>query len=145
MDIVIDDLKFEEIDEVYSLTKEVFNESYNLSDIKKLYERICNDKNHYRFLVAKDGDKIVGYTSCSMAYNLFDGSQAFMTLWWVCTHPDYRRKGIATKLLKKAEDIAKENNCSMICFFSEDFRTDAHLFYIKNGYMMNSKGFMKFI
>ena len=145
MDIVIKDLEYQEIDEVYSLTKEVFNESYNLADIKDLYNKIHNDTKTYRFLVAKAGDKIVGYTSCSMSYNLFDGNQPFMTLWWVCTHKDYRRMKIATKLLQKAEEIAKENNCNMICFFSEDFRSDAHAFYIKNGYKMDSKGFMKFI
>ncbi len=145
MAIEIKDLAFEEIDAVYSLTKKVFNESYDLAKIKELYNKISKDTKTYRFLVAKDGDKVVGYTSCSMSYNLFDGDQPFMTIWWVCTDDAYRRQGIATKLLQKAEDIAKENNCGMICLLSEDFRSDAHAFYIKNGYKMNSKGFMKFI
>ena len=145
MAIVIKDLAFEEIDEVYSLTKKVFNESYDLAKIKELFKKISSDTKAYRFLVAKDDDKVVGYASCSMSYNLFDGDQPFMTLWWVCTDEAYRRCGIATKLLNKAEEIAKENNCGMICLISEDFREDAHKFYIKNGYKMNSKGFMKFI
>ena len=145
MNVVIKDLDFEEIDEVYSLTKKVFNESYDLDKIKALYNRIHEDKKSYRFLVAKIDGKVVGYTSCSMSYNLFDGDKPFMTLWWVCTDENYRRQGIATLLLGKAEEIAKENDCDMICFISEDFREDAHKFYIKNGYNMNSKGFMKFI
>ena len=49
------------------------------------------------------------------------------------------------KLQNKAEEIAKENKCDMICLISEDFREDAHKFYIKNGYKMNSKGFMKIL
>jgi len=145
MDVVIEDLKFNQIDEVYALTKSVFNEAYDLDGIKNLYNKIHEDRKTYRFLVAILDGKIVGYTSCAMSYNLFDGPCPFMTLWWVCVHPDYRRQKIATKLLDKAEEIAKENNCDMICFLSEDFRLDAHEFYIKNGYNMNSKGFMKFL
>ncbi len=143
MDIIIKDMDLNEIDMAYSLTKKVFNEAYNLDEIKDLFNRIHEDKKSYRFLVAKDGDKVIGFTSCSMSYNLFDGNRPFMTLWWVCVDDDYRRLGVATKLLNKAEDIAKENNCELICFISEDFREGAHKFYIKNGYKMNSKGFMK--
>ena len=144
MSVIIEDLKFEDIDKVYALTKLVFKESYDIDKVKDLYNRIHNDTKTYRFLVAKIDGKVVGYTSCCMSYNLFDGDRPFMTLWWVCVDESYRRQGIATQLLGKAESIAKENNCDMICFLSEDYRVDAHQFYIKNGYHMNSKGFMKF-
>jgi len=143
--VIIEDLKFEDIDAVYSLNKKVFNEAYDINEIKELYNKIHNDTKTYRFLVAKKDDKVVGYTSCSMSYNLFDGGHPFMTLWWVCVEPECRREGIATMLIKKAEEIAKENECDMICLISENFREDAHQFYIKNGYNMNSKGFMKIL
>lgn len=143
MDIKIKDLDFEEIESAYALTKMVFEEAYDLDEIKDLYLKLSKDKKSYRFLVAKDGDKVVGYTTCSMSYNLFDGNRPFMTLWWVCVDPEYRRCKIATNLLLRAEEIAKENNCELICFISENFREDAHQFYIKNGYKMDSKGFMK--
>ena len=58
MAVVIKDLGFNEIDEVYSLTKKVFNESYDLDKIKALYNKIHEDKKSYRFLVAKIDDKI---------------------------------------------------------------------------------------
>jgi GNAT superfamily N-acetyltransferase len=79
-----------------------------------------------------------------MAYNLFDGKRPLMTLWWVGTHPKYRHKGIATQLFKKIEEIAKENNCELIYFTSENSRKGAHQFYEKMGYDMNdSKAFIK--
>ena len=145
MDIKIEDLKYEDIEEAYKLTSLVFEEAYDLDEIKSLYLKLHEDKNQYRFLVAKKDNVIVGFLSLNMAYNLFDGNKPFMTLWWVCTHPDYRRLGIATKLLNEAEIIGQENNCELICFLSENKRIDAHAFYMKNGYDMGFKGFMKLL
>lgn len=63
-----------------------------------------------------------------------------MTLWWVGTHPNYRRKKVATKLFQEVEKIAVENNCELIYFTSENYRVGAHL---KMCYKMDSKGFVK--
>ena len=103
-------------------------------------------KDTYRYLVAKVDGKIVGYTSCIIGYNLFDGKHPFMTLWYVGTHPDYRRKGVATKLFQTIEEIARENHCELIYFTSEMYRKDAHAFYEKMGYDQNkSKAFIKYL
>ena len=89
---------------------------------------------------------MVGYTSVIMAYNLFDGKRPFMTLWWVCTHPNYRRQGVATKLFNRIEEIAIENNCELVYFTSEVERTGAHKFYESMGYKSNSdKAFIKML
>ena len=107
-------------------------------------EKLYKNKNMYRFLVAKSEGKIVGYTSVTMAYNLFDGKNPFMTLWWVGTHPDYRHSGIGTKLFEKIEEIARENNCELIYFTSKSDNVGAHAFYKRLGYDMNAeKAFIK--
>lgn len=145
MEIVIEDLKYEDIPECYELCKECFNEEYGLEEVQELYKKI-NEESNYRFLVAKVNNQIVGYTSIIMAYNLFDGKRPLMTLWWVCTHPDYRRQGIATKLFNRIEEIAKENNCELIYFTSEVERTGAHKFYETMGYKSDiSKAFIKML
>lgn len=143
MEVTIEDLKYEDIEECYKLNKLIFNEEYGLDEVKKLYKKIHKDTNTYRFLVAKSEGKIVGYTSVIIVYNLFDGLRPLMNLWWVGTHPEYRHKGIATKLFEKIEEIAKKNNCELIFFTSENYRTGAHEFYQKMGYTMDSKGFKK--
>lgn len=79
MEIIIEDLKYEDIEECYNMNKQIFNEEYGLEEVKELYKRLCNNKENYRFLVAKMEGKIVGYTSVIMAYNLFDGNRPFMT------------------------------------------------------------------
>lgn len=144
MEIIIEDLKYEDIEECYEMNKQIFNEEYGLEEVKELYKKLCNNKENYRFLVAKIEGKIVGYTSVIMAYNLFDGNRPFMTLWWVGTHPDYRHKGIASRMFEEIEKIAKENNCELIYFTSENYRTGAHQFYQKMGYDINkNKAFEK--
>ncbi|MCI9286390.1 MAG: GNAT family N-acetyltransferase [Clostridia bacterium] len=145
MEVIIEDLKYEDIAECYELCKECFNEEYGLEEVQDLYKEISKQSN-YRFLVAKVNNKIVGYTSAIMAYNLFDGKRPFMTLWWVCTHPSYRRQGVATKLFNRIEEIAIENNCELIYFTSEVERTGAHKFYESMGYKSNSdKAFIKML
>lgn len=143
MDIIIEDLKYEDIEECYELNKLIFDEEHGLEEVKELYKEIHENKTNYRFLVVKVNNKIVGYTSCIIAYNLLDGKRPLMTLWWVGVHPDYRKKGIATKLFEKIEEIAIENNCELIYFTSENDNKGAHEFYQKIGYNMNSKGFQK--
>ena len=145
MEVIIEDLKYEDIAECYELCKECFNEEYGLEEVQDLYKEISKQSN-YRFLVAKVNNKMVGYTSVIMAYNLFDGKRPFMTLWWVCTHPNYRRQGVATKLCNRIEEIAIENNCELIYFTSEVERTGAHKFYESMGYKSNSdKAFIKML
>ena len=68
----------------------------------------------YRFLVVKVKGKIVGYTSVTIAYNLFDGKRPFMTLQWVGIHPEYRHRVIDNKLFQKIEVIDVENNCELM-------------------------------
>ncbi len=146
MNIKVEDLKYEDIEECYKMNMEIFKENRDIEEIKELYKKYSNSKEMYRFLVAKLDGKIVGYTSCIIAFNLFDANHPFMTLWYVCTHPDYRRMGVATKLFQTIETIAKENNCELIYFTSGINRKGAHAFYEKMGYSQNeNKAFIKYL
>ena len=40
MDVVIDDLKYEEIEECYNLNKLIFNEEYGLEEVKTLFLKL---------------------------------------------------------------------------------------------------------
>jgi len=60
-------------------------------------------------------------------------------IYWGCFHIDilwiddrYRKQGYGTYLLKKAEEIAKENSCCFIHLDTLNFQAQG--FYIKNGY-----------
>ena len=46
----------------------------------------------------------------------------------------FRRKGIGTKIVKKAIEIAKKMNCYKIIATSRYKRKEVHKFYLKNGF-----------
>ena len=57
---------------------------------------------------------------------------------------EYRRLGIATKLMNKAEEIAKQEDITKIWLFSGFHRKNAHELYRKLGYDENrDKAFVK--
>lgn len=59
MELIIEDLKYEDIEECYNLNRLIFNEEYGLEDVKELYLKLHNNSDMYRFLVAKLDGKIV--------------------------------------------------------------------------------------
>ena len=63
-EIIIEDLKYEDIEECYNLNKLIFNEEYGLEDVKELYLKLQNNPDIYRFLVAKSRGKIVRIYIC---------------------------------------------------------------------------------
>ena len=66
------------------------------------------------------------------------------TIWDVAVNEEHRRLGIATKLMNKAEEIAREEEIKRIWLFSGFHRKEAHELYKKLGYDENrDKAFVK--
>ena len=58
---------------------------------------------------------------------------------------DLRSRGIGAAMLVEAERIATSRGCYRIQLTSRNVRTDAHRFYVVNGYEQNSQGFKKLL
>lgn len=58
---------------------------------------------------------------------------------------DHQNDGVGSALLAAAEDLARERGCYRIQLTSRNVRTDAHWFYVANGYDQNSQGFKKLL
>ncbi|MBP1150632.1 MULTISPECIES: GNAT family N-acetyltransferase [Methylocaldum] len=54
-----------------------------------------------------------------------------------------RRRGIGAELLRAADDFFIGRGCTRVELTSSDLRTDAHRFYMANGYENRSKHFVK--
>ncbi len=113
-------------------------------EIEKLNSRIREmlARGNYRIFVACDGDKVVGFIGC-VSYLAFELENEGMKIIALAVSKEYRRKGIGTKLLKTAEQWAKENNIEVILLNSGLPREDAHTFYESQGYFKKSYGFIK--
>ena len=113
-------------------------------EIEKLNIRIqeMSSRGNYQIFVACDGDKVVGFIGC-VSYLAFELENEGMKIIALAVSKEYRRKGIGTKLLKTAEQWAKENNIEVILLNSGLPRENAHTFYESQGYFKKSYGFIK--
>ena len=113
-------------------------------ELDKLNNRINEmlKRGNYQIFVACDGDKVVGYIGC-VSYLAFELENEGMKIIALAVSKEYRRKGIGTKLLKTAEQWAKENNIEVVLLNSGLPRKDAHAFYEAQGFFKKSYGFIK--
>ncbi len=60
-------------------------------------------------------------------------------------HPDFRGRGIGAQLLSTAIELAQGLGCYRIQLTSNEQRTDAHRFYLREGFAATHVGFKRLI
>ena len=113
-------------------------------DVQKLKNRIDEmlRRGNYIIFVACDGDKVVGFVGC-VSYLAFELDGEGMKIIALAVSSEYRRQGIGSKLLRTAENRAKESGIEVILLNSGLQRLEAHNFYEAQGYFKKSFGFIK--
>lgn len=106
------------------------------AELKKLWQEILKDPGQHYLVVEVDG-KLV--SSCVMVVikNLTRNASPYAIIESVVTHPDYRKRGIGTRLLKRAQEIAKEKGCYKIMLLTG--RKEVIPFYENAGFECKSK------
>ena len=114
--IVVDRMRFEEAEEIASLFVEVltslpyYNEQAKASELVKYKPSLLRDsaeEDPDSILVARDADQIVGF-----CFNRNDDGVIWLS--WFGVHPDYRRMGIGSALLRKLESTVREGRSHKI-------------------------------
>lgn len=92
------------------------------------FDNVLKEKEHYDNpsieLVAVKENQIVGLLD--IEYEVEEGTVCSRgtglggMIWHIAVHPDYRRNGIATKLLKKGEEMAKDNGLNRLEAWTRD-------------------------
>lgn len=132
--ITIDKLTFEDLTELKLLYEDAFEGSVTeYSRMIETYNRIKNNSN-YIVLCAKTDGKVVGSVMGIVSDELFGKCLPFMVVENVAVLKEYRRLGVAKKLMVSLEEQAKMNNCTTILFVSSEHRTGAHKLYESLGY-----------
>ena len=86
------------------------DKSPNATDRYKLYD-------NWNLLVAEDDGKVVGFSGWTVKQNR---GQRYVYLAEVNVHPDFQKKGIASKLVRKVEENAKDIGADHIyCYIFE--------------------------
>lgn len=95
------------------------------------FELLLCASNNKRILFVEQDNQVVA-TVAWRPYHLKNGLKV-ACLGLVCTHPDYRRQGLAKQLVSHAEEKAKEEHASIMCLWSDKVDYYAKLGYIPCG------------
>jgi ribosomal protein S18 acetylase RimI-like enzyme len=108
------------------------------SEIMELWNRIINDKDHHIIVVEEDG-KIVSSCVCVIIPNLTHNQRPYAFVENVITDVVYRGKGLATKCLNYAKEIALKENCYKLMLLTGSKNDSTLNFYRQAGYNSEDK------
>jgi GNAT superfamily N-acetyltransferase len=79
-------------------------------DLEKLWQRILSDPQLHYFVAEVDGEIV---SSCTLATipNLTRGAKPYGLIENVVTHPEFRKRGLGTRVLQSALKLAWEQGC----------------------------------
>lgn len=104
----------------------------------EIWKAIESDPNII-YIGAVDGGRVVSTCFITIIPNLTRGCRPIGFAENVVTSREYRRQGLAEKVLRCAMEIAKERGCYKLILQSGAARTDAHRLYERLGFDGTSK------
>ncbi|TCT17170.1 acetyltransferase (GNAT) family protein [Natranaerovirga pectinivora] len=116
----------------------------NTESIQELWYSIYNDPSIY-CIVAEQKGLLISTCNITIIKNLTRNARPYGLIENVVTHSDYRNLGLGKKVLQKAIDIAKENNCYKVMLLTGSKKEETLHFYrsvgfkddIKKGFIIN--------
>jgi len=112
-------------------------------ELLELWSKILQDSNLYYVVISIDG-KIVSSCTLAVIKNLTRNARPYGLIENVVSHPDYRKRGLGTKVLHKAIEICREKNCYKVMLLTASKEETTLRFYEKAGFDRDVKtGFYK--
>ena len=141
-DNIIREIEEKDLKQLQQILKNVFNNNISYKNMENLYKTAEYNKDIH-ILGYYINDNLVGTVTLNI-FTLTSGKDE--PIWDLAIKEEYRRLGIATKLMTRAEEIAKKEDITRIWLFSGFHRKCAHELYRKLGYDENrDKAFVKHI
>lgn len=131
--IKIEKLKKEDLEEAISVYDDNHKLKTNKSKLYKIFDTIDNSP-LYHNIVAKEDEKIVGFATIIINYDLVEELKPFITVWNFGVREEERRKKIGSKMFDYIEKFAKEKECAFISLIAETNNEVAQFFYESLGY-----------
>jgi len=111
--------------------------------LKALWDEILNDPNQHYLVTEVDG-KLVSSCVLVVIKNLTRGARPYGLIENVVTHESYRNKGYGTRLLQKAQEIARDSGCYKVMLLTGRTEEATLRFYEKAGFARGIKtGFIR--
>lgn len=107
-------------------------------NLKKHWLAILSNPDYFYLVVEEDG-MLVSACNLTIIKNLTRRARSYGLIENVVTHPDYRKNGYGTAVLKKAIEIAQEHDCYKVMLLTSQ-KDDATLqFYENAGFSRGEK------
>lgn len=140
MNIKFKEMKINDLNDVINLCNECFDEDTNYIEARKIFKKTSRNKNNI-YIVGIYDNKIVAHAKITIIETMYADMGTYSILNHVCVKPEYRRKGIATKMLLYVEELCKKRNVRNLELWSKNFRVPAHECYKKYGFILEDAGF----
>ena len=114
-------------------------------ELTELWNKMVSDKDHHIIVVEEDG-KIVSSCVCVIIPNLTRNQRSYAIIENVITDEVYRKRGLASKCLAFAKEIALAENCYKIMLLTGSKKESTFNFYEQAGFNKNEKtAFIQYI
>ena len=107
----------------------------NLDIVKKQIEKLTKDNNHHIIIGFENEQtrKIIGFVHAEFYESIY--MDTGLNILALAVNSNFQGQGIGKKLMSFIEDYALKNNISFIRLNSNVYRTEAHKFYERIGYV----------
>ena len=134
------ELTASDLDSLLELYKQL--SAHDVECTKDRYETVwkeIEENPNIHYFGAIDNGKVV--STCYAVYipNLTRGGRGICFIENVVTDKDYRKQGLASRVIDMAVEFAKENDCYKALLQSGKSRTEAHQFYENKGFNGEAK------
>lgn len=130
----------EDVCKIIELCNLCFFENTSLEYATHVFEETKKDPNQI-YIIGQIEDKVVSHCKVTIIPTIYEKMNTYAILNHVCVHPNYRRLGIATKMLDEITKICLEKNCKTMELWSNNVRTAAHACYHHYGFHLDEAGF----
>lgn len=115
------------------------NKNVTLEKARDVWMQEIRENKNIKYFGALDKGKVVATCYCAIIPNLTNAARPVCFIENVVTDKDYRKQGLGKKVLEKAIEAAKKNNCYKVILMSGIKRKEAHQFYENLGFSSKTK------
>lgn len=137
---MIEFAKMEDREDIYHLISVLENKEINKEHFDCVFEDALQNQDVI-FFVYRD-EKVYGFLSFVVHHYLHHNGNTGEIVELV-VDPNKRGMGIGSQLIRKIEELAKLKNLEQIELSTSTYRTEAHRFYEKHGYVKSHYNYTK--
>ena len=130
----------EDVEKIIELCNYCFEENTSMEYANRMFLETQDDPNHIYLIGECDGE-FVAHAKITIIKTIYEKMNVYAILNHVCVKPEYRRHGIATKMLDEITKICQEHGVKTMELWSNNVRVPAHACYKNYGFHLDDAGF----